>query len=96
MAKRKKQVAKSNPEYDNWRASEVKRIGLHEQLAAESVLEKEQSKYKNPVNMKIREIETGIEREIERGLGQSFIKKGKAEKVYKYFTVPSIPGFTDK
>ncbi len=79
-------------DYNEWRDSEIKRIGLSEQLKAEAHLDKHESESFEIVT----DAKTGEKTAYKKSVADAKKRKGKVEVNKSYFSVPLIKGFTDK
>lgn len=74
-------------DYDKWRDNEVHRIGLSEQLKAETKLEKDESipfieVYDEEIKSKVR---------YRENIAEIYEKRGKVSRIKSYFVMPDLP-----
>ena len=77
--------------FEKWREKRVKEIGLGKQQKAESVVERH-----NAQPLVDRYTQNGDVIRVRRNVAERLDAKGKTERVTRSFSVPAIPGFTDK
>lgn len=71
--------------YDQWRDSEIKKVGLKRQLAAEAIVDKHQSCPFVEVN----DDKSGMKKRFRSDVADVLVLKGNISRPKKYFSMPS-------